>query len=673
MAIFERDKNALTPKSVREKYQKSADAMRRERYEYAINRAFLSGDQWVYWDKPRDVLRSLPRDPARVRATINRLWPTSRHLMAKLLSRPLKFEVPPANTDDATVRGAHTAEAVLQDIYREQKWEEHRENLAWSAWLAGTSVLALDWDPKAGPTIGTLPLSGEPFGTGEICTTPLTILEVGWEPGTRDAEKSVWWARAQALPPMEVQATYNMKDTPKADASAAEGYLGRKLLREDRSETPVDLTLVITYYERPNPKRPQGAIATVVGDEFVDGPHPWPFPWKDRLNMVVFRETKVAGKATGDTVFSAAVPIQTAYNASWSNIIEHLKLAGNARLMIPEGSVEGFDELSDLPGEMFTVNPAAGEPKFLEPPQLPTWVIQEPEMLARQMDDIMGVHDVSRGVTPANVESGVGLSVLVEQDSTPLGSMTRELTHGFERFATLCLKLYAAKVKETRTARVRPQSGGGAIPEVVSWTGESLAGQTVVEIPEDAVMPRSRAAMQAFAERLLTLGVLPKDRPDVFARIADVPDQSFLLEGVDPDAAKALRENHLMAIGQTPVPADFDNHAVHIQRHNTFRKSARYETMDPQLRELVDLHVQGHETMAAEEAGEQFAKAQVSAALSGAPTAKDAAALPAGIVPAGGQGGPLGGPQMGAPEQPGAGTPTQGGSPMGGPQEGGAV
>lgn len=662
MALFEaKDKNALTPKNIREKYQKSSQAMRRERYEYAINRAFLSGDQWVYWDKPRDVLRNLPRDPARVRATVNRLWPATRHLMAKLLSRPLVFEVPPANTDDATVKGAHIAESVLSDLHREHKWEEMREALAWNAWLGGTSVLSLDWDPKAGPTIGSLPISGEPFGTGEICGSALTVLEVGWEPGTRDAEKGVWWTRAQALPPSEVQANYNLKSEPKSDASAAEGYLGRNLLRDDRSETPTDLTLVLTYYERPNPRRPQGAIATVVGDEFVDGPHPWPFPFKDRLNIVVFRETKVAGRATGDTVYSAAVPIQTAYNASWSNIIEHLKLTGNARLMLPEGSVEGMDELSDLPGEMFTFNSAAGAPEWLVPPVMPSWVMNEPDMLAKQMDDIMGLHEVSRGQAPSNIESGVGLSVLVEQDTTPLGALTRELAHGFERYGTLVLRLYQDKVKETRSARVRTQ---GRIPEVVSWTGQSLAGQTVVEVPMDAVMPRSRAAMLSFAERMLTIGVLPKDRPDVFAKIADIPDQTSLLEGIDPDAAKALRENHLMSIGQTPLPASFDLHATHIARHNVFRKSARYETMDPELRELVDLHIQGHETMAAEEAGTQLAKSQVSAALSAAPTGDEAAPLPEGLVPAGGAGGPEQA-LIDGPTQPGEGTATAGGSPEG--------
>jgi hypothetical protein len=43
---------------------------------------------------------------------------------------------------------------------------------------------------------------------------------------------------------------------------------------------------VLTYYERPCKARPDGAIVTVVNDKIVDGPHPWPFPFKDRLNMV---------------------------------------------------------------------------------------------------------------------------------------------------------------------------------------------------------------------------------------------------------------------------------------------------------------------------------------------------------------------------------------------------
>lgn len=664
MAIFEKygDKAdapgaPVTAKLVKERYECAVKAMRLERQNYILNKAFLQGSQWSYWSDARDTLRDFPREDSRVRVTLNRLRPASRHLLSKLLSRELVFEVAPSDTDSATVRGAKTAEAVLDDLHREHKWEELRETLAWSAWLGGTAVLSLDWDASSGTPISQLPLTGATVGTGEICEYAHNILEVAWEPGVRDAERGYWWVRAQALPPAEAQIRYGLKKRPKADAAAAAGYLGRPVTQRD-GEMPVDLTLVLTYYERPNKLRPNGAVATVIGDEIVGGVKPWSFPWKDRLNIVVFRESKADGRSTGDTVFSDAVLTQAAFNQSWSSLLEHAKLSGNARLLWPEGSEE-IDDLSDLPGEVVSFSNALGKPEWLSPPQLPSWVLDQPDRLSAQLDDQLGYHDVSRGVAPGGLESGVGISILVEQDATPIGHLTKELAQGFERFASMCLRLYAAKVTEPRTARIKTP---GTISEVVSWTGAALAGQTVVDIPMDAVLPRSRAAMLSFAERMVSLGVVDaKAKPDLFAKLADLPDQSGLLTALDEDAAKAERMIQLMCTlpedspnWEAIVPKEFDNHATHIARVNTLRKSSRYEAMDPWRRELVDLYVQAHETMAGEQMGAQVAKSMIHPALAAVPTAAGAAALPEGLVPAGAAGGPAAAAPPGAPAGPGA-------------------
>lgn len=625
----------LTPAKIRDKYAEATRHLRKEQYDYQVNRSFIAGEQWVYWDSSRNTIQQMPREPARTQVTMNRLWPASRHIISRVLSRNLHFEVPPADADDATIRGAQTARSVVDDLKREHNWEQLREETAWNTWLGGTSALAIDWDASAGPTLGQLPMSGKPFGTGEIKESALSVLEIAWEPGIRDAEKSYWWIKAQALPPCEVQATFDLSAEPKADAQAAGTPLMRRLSVTDSGDAPVDLCLVLTYYERPSPKNPKGMVATVVGNHFVDGPKPWPFPWKDRLNLVIFRETKVSGRATGDTVFSAAVPVQAAYNASWSNIIEHLKLAGNARLLVPDAALDGVDELTDLPGEIVTYNSAAGAPAYLSPPQLAQWVLEQPLALAAQMDDILGIHDVSRGQAPTNIESGLGLSVLVEQDTTPLGSMTKELASGFERFASLALRLYEEKVTEPRKASIQTT---GQVPETIRWTGEALAGQTRAIVPLDAVMPRSKAAQLAMARELWDRQIIQD--PKEFARIADLPDQEDLLEGTDMDAAKAIDENHLMAIGDIQIPADFDDHEIHIVEHNRFRKTKRYRAMSAAIQAIYDDHVQAHETMMAEEMGLEFAKMQANPAMAAVATSSGTK-LPPGMVP--GMGGQQGG------------------------------
>lgn len=635
----------LTPRKVREAWEQSTDFLRSAMWAFEENSAMLATQQWLERNLITNVLREIPQDSDRTRITADKLLPATRNLMARLLSRPLVFEVPPTASDDATVHGAHTAQSVLMDCLREKDWEDLREQWAHATWTGGTAAVSLDWDAEAGTPLGELE-DGRPYGTGDLCTTLLTIQEVGWEPGTRNAERGNWWVRAQALPPKEVQARYRLKTTPKADANASSTPLARRgmLSRQGgRSEQIPNLTLVLTVYIRPNPLAPQGAVATVVGDEFVEGPKPWPFPFKDRLNLVVLRETPVPGQAHGNTILSTAVPLQCALNASVSSLVEHMKLAGNARLLVNEMGLEGVDELDDLPSAVVTWagQAEALKPSWLQPPGLPQWVIEQPAMLSRQIDDVLAQHEISRGVAPKNVESGLGISVLVEQDTTPLGRLTREMARGFERLGTMALEIYEAKVREPRKARMQAP---GKVPELVTWDGRSLAGQTQAVVPLDQVMPQSRAAMYAMAKEMADRFPELKTNLPEFARIAQLPDQAHLLEAIDPDAAKAEDENHLMAMGEVCVPEPFDNHATHIAYVNRFRKSRRYRSMTPEQRSLFDKHAEAHEVLAAEQAGEKVAATNVHPALGAIPTAGEAAPLPtpAGMpnpVPGPGSGG----------------------------------
>lgn len=629
MAIFgnksKEGTGKVTAAEIQEKYRKSNFALMKEQWTYVLNRAFLYNEQWVNFDRVRQQVAAIPREPDRLRVTFNQLWPASRHLMAKLLSRPLVFEVAPSEPDDASVRGAHVAESILGDISKKHNWEEAREHVAWSTWLGGTSVLALDWDQNYGTVVGQRQ-DGSDIGTGEVCETALTVLEVGWEAGIRNAEQGYWWIRAQVLPPGEVRNKYNLAEIPKADATVAQGFMGRTLSIEDLGRPQPQLTLCLTYYERPSKQRPEGVVATIVGDKIVDGPHPWPFPFKDRLNMVVFRETKMTGKAHGETVFTAAVPVQVALNQSLSNILEHLKLTGNARMLMPD-TLDMVEDLSDLPGEVLTFNMAGGKPEWMAPAPMANWVMQSPEMLMKQLEDILGLHEISRGVAPANIESGVGLSILVEQDTTPLGALTREIVHGFERFACMVLETYSANVQDTRKAAIQRK---GSTPEMVEWTGKSLAGQTNASIPMDAMMPRSRAALFTFAKDMWDRKVIQD--PIMFTKIADLPSQEDFLDGLDTDVAKAQRENRDFAVGRPCVPRPFDDHAKHIARHNDFRKTLRYESMPEEWQNLCDQHLQAHERMAAEQMGNQVAKDQIHPALPAVPTADGEAPLPMGIV-----------------------------------------
>lgn len=635
----------LSAGQVRDFYHKGVKDTRAQAHEYWLNYAALKNEQWTWVNPETHRLEELPRDPDRVQVTINKLLPASRTVISKSVQRMLVFDVEPTAADDATERAAKIAEAQLRHVAREHDWEQLREAANWKSWRGGYAAIAVDWDASAGVDLGET-TDGKRFGTGDTKETVLSAVEFVVEPGVKIAKRARWWIKAIAMPPDEAQATYKLKARPKADATAGMSPLQHRLLADlqPASDGQAELTLVLTYYERPNSLRPAGLIQTVIGDEIVDGPHDWYFPFKERLNFALQRETYDDNHWTGTSVLSAARPVQVAFNASWSSIIEHMKLAGNARLAVPQSAVDLVGTLTDLPAEVMIYPDGSTAPEWKSPPQMPAWWIEQPARLKDELDDILGVHEVTRGDAPPNIESGYGLSVLAENDSTPLGRLVKESAGVWGDVATMVLKLYAAKVTETRSARVQVP---GQPPETTDWTGKDLMGQTTANVPVDAVMPRSRAAMQALAEKMLQMKVITNVAQ--FTHVADLPGAQDLITAVAPDIAKARRENHLLAQGVPCEPDELiDDHASHIPEHKDFAKSARYAMLPKEAQDLVRQHIQAHITLQGQAAGQQ-----VAAGMVGGPAL-------AAVTP-----GPLT-PEMAAPMSPG-GPALPGASDLGGP------
>lgn len=608
----------FTPKYVKDEYQKALRGTIEERRNFWLNHAYLLGKQWLWWNQSEKRVEEMPKDENRVQATFDRLLSNTSTLMAKALQKDLTFEVNPTAADDATILGARTGESILESTRVEHDWEQKREENLRAAWEGGISAIAVDWDPTAGREIA------DNLYEGDTIESVLNITEFVVEPGTRYAERARWWVKAQAIPPHEVQARYQMAKTPEADATASVSPFNQRLMQTEL----IEFTLVLTYYERPNFLCPEGRVAVVVGEEFVEN-KTWPYPFKDKLNLAVVRETPIAGKWTGETKLSIARPVQALLNAGMSTIIEHMKLAGNARLMVPESSVDLINTMSDLPGEPLLYADGGTQPNYLSPPPMPSWEIELPTQLMNQIDDIMGVHAISRGNTPVNSpDSGYALSILAEQEDTPIGRLVKEMALAWSKVGSICLEMFEANVSETRTAVVHTPS---ALPQTVKWTGKDLMGQTNANIPTDAVLPRSRAAQQQWAEKMLEMGMITSLAQ--LTVIGQLPGSKDIMQAVEPDIAKAQRENHSFAEGRVIIPAVFDDDHKHIEQHLNFAKSPRFEAMTPAQQENLLNHIQAHGNSAAHKMGNAVARGNVAPALASVPRADGGPTIAADQLP----------------------------------------
>lgn len=618
---------------IRERYWDAVQSMCTELRDYWLNHAFLHGYQWLYWTESAGRLNELPSDPERVQATVNRLWPNTRTVISTLMQRPLVFEVPPTAADDSHVRGARLAETIARAIHHDQNWEELREHVLYATWKGGTGAMCVDWDEDAEPILSD-DIPGSPKYKGDTYNEHLNITQFVVEPGARYPEKARWWIKAVALPPEQVKdmfpEAFPGDELPPGDATAGLAPFHRKLMSYDRGGDAelIDLTLVMTYYERPNPSCPEGKVCTVV-DQKVVFEGDWPFPFKDRLNLVIMRETLRENRWTGDTVLTAARPLQTLLNVSWSSVAEHMKLAGNARLLVPYSSIEMMENITDLPGEMVPYNDSLPvKPDYLSPPQMPGWWIQQPQEIVEQLDDIMGVHDISRGSAPANIESGFGLTILAEKDQTPIGRMTKESGRAFGALMSMNLAIYEDKTKGLKQSRRSTVRIPGNAPIDVQWNGKDLRGQVTAVVPEEAIMPRSRAAAMEFAKDMLTTYGPEQITPATFIALAELPNGRDLLSVTSPDTDRARRENAHFGLGRQCVPYAWDNHKVHIEEHNKFRKTVDYEMLSMEDREMIAEHIQAHATLAAEEIGDGRMRSNIDPALAAAPTPAEGPIVP---------------------------------------------
>lgn len=613
---------------VQGRWDEAGRMMHQARRSYWQNLAFYAGQQWVWWSDQRNLLMPYPRQTAplgagRVRLVCNRFGPNIINVWARLLRSELTFEVPPTDSADNVVEAAKKGEKILESARRDQGWETIRADEILAALLGGTSAVVVEWDQYAGKPLqfdhGTDQVR---IGTGDVVLRSANVNEFAIEPGVRRPEDARWGILGTAMSCAAAQDQYGLSWLPRPDTKAATSALNYASMSEGYGRARGQSEcLVLCYYERPNRQTRKGAYGCVINGVTVhEGP--WPFEF-DELNFHVFRQKRIDGKVLGITYADDAVQIQTAYNHARSVLQEHLKLAGNARVVAPFGSLNE-DDLAGPAGSILWYSPdgAGSTPGYMIPPTLPRWVTDEAQTLADELDNVMNVHDISRGIGFSRA-TGAGLSFLAEQDDSALGHMVFEQKQRWERIGTQVLTLYGNRATETRQAYDDVAPG---ITDRVSWNGAELQGQYRVTVPLDAVTPRNAAARLANAKDLWDRKIITDPRR--YARMVGLPADEFA-QLLDPDAENANRENMLMVLGKAQLVEPFDDNPVHIAEHNDrLRKTDSYKYAAPDIKKIIDDHISWHEKNEAQQYARQKAIAQVDPAAStiaqaDAPTGSD--------------------------------------------------
>lgn len=602
--------------------------------QWYMNLSFFMGKQNVQLMKSGTLatgttrLYTPPAPPWRSRPVINRVRSTVRTELAQLISNKPNAQVVPASAEDRDMYAAMAGEQIWNNFYDNKKIKSVIRKAMWWTLVCGTGFIKTYWDH----TLGPVEMDAEGAGPqGDVVfnhETPFHVLCPDFR--EEEIENQPFLIHAQTKSPeFLMMKLKTQQEGYSADAQdiLEESFLnliGTQALNRQQS------VLVLEVWVKPGqiPMFPEGAFFTIVGNKIVQGFSGWPFA-HGKYPFSKFDHIP-SGKFYATSLIEDLIPLQKEYNRTRGQIIEAKNRMAKPQLTAQRGSIDA-SKITTEPGQIIFYAPGYEPPRPLPLQDLPSYVPQELERLLVDWNDIAGQHEVTQGQVPPGVTAATAISYLQERDESKLIPTFDSLEEGIEKMAQMSLAYVQQFWTTERMVRVTGPEGAF---DSLTLKGSDLRDNIDIRVEAGSSLPVSKAAKQAFIMDLMKMGFID---PNKGLEIMEMGGINKLYEQIQIDQRQAQRENMKMAkvtdemfqeyqmqndtlfqenpqhFGKDPmtgmplpppiiVPVNsFDNHKVHIEIHNNYRKGQAYETLSQAQKELFEQHVQEHIHAAAAE------------------------------------------------------------------------
>jgi len=596
-------------------HQCQNDRTMQERQWY-LNYAFLSGNQYVQFRQtqsggPFDLY--VPNAPYyKVRIVINQIRRTIRKEIARLTAQKPNAFVVPSSTEDADVFAAQAGEQIWDSLWRRLKFNKTlRDAVFWQA-VAGTGFIKTYWDSTKIDPDSDMP--------GDICIHSVTPFHI-FVPDLMcsEIEDQPYFIHAQVRNNSWIRQNLGIDGDSNKLESVDEGL--QTVMGVSRNNSKKDQSIILEIWVKPGylPELPNGGMFTVAANKLVQGMDSWPY---DHGQYPIAKLDSIpTGKFYTASIIEDLIPLQKELNRSRSQLIESKNRMSKPQLVAQKGAVEPR-AITTEPGQVIQYALGFDPPQPLPLQNIPSYVTQEIDRLYTDISDLSGQHEVSNGSTPPGVTAATAISFLQEQDESLIANHYTSIEEAIEKVAGQSLNYVKMYWDEPRTIKIVGIEGTF---DVQTFKGADLRGNADIRVESGSALPTSRAAKQAFIMDLMKMGFIP---PDKGLELMEVGGLNRLYEEIQIDKRQAQRENLKMRvitdqdvkehtemwINSQPseikkdidsglnleppllIPVHtYDNHQLHIEVHNNYRKSQSFENASPTTKALFEEHVRQHQ------------------------------------------------------------------------------
>ena len=587
-------------------YEERKKARMARELQWRLNMNFMSGNQYCSITTRGDVEADEKQYFWQQREVFNHVAPIVETRASRLNRVRAKVSVRPSGTDVADVNTAKLSSKILQTTWEEiDAYSKVRQANLWSE-ICGTAFYKIGWSGEGG-NLAAVGKNGEPIFEGEIELTvcpPYEIFPDNLSAGSIDELGSIIHAKAYTVD--EIKERWGVDVKPEnvdvisfrgADNLGGLGYSANST--QVAFEKKANMAVVVEKYVLPTKKHPYGRMIIVAGDSLLyygDLPYENGVNGKRALPFVRQCAIEQPGNFFGISIIERIIPVQRAYNAVKNRKHEFLNRISMGVLAVEDGSVdtENLEEEGLSPGKVLIYRQGANPPTLLNPGNVPNDFSYEEEKLLSEFIVISGVSELmSYTHTPTNVQSGVAMNLLIEQDDIRLSLSADSIRFAIKSIGYHILRLYKQFAKSRRLKRI---SGDNGDVELAYFNSADITADDLVFETENELIdtPTTR---RNFVIELLKLGILKNDEGKLDSRMKS---KVFEMLGLgnwesasnleDTHARRALRENLGVEAGVVPEISELDDHDLHVAEHT--RHLFAGEKTDGVLLEHVKKHLE---------------------------------------------------------------------------------
>lgn len=574
---------------------------------YLTNVAYLLGFDGVYYDSTYRQFKNIDpkRKLTRNRFKVNKILPQVQNRLSRLTQSPPKFDVRPNSNESEDKDAARLSMQILTDVFEKQRFDEKRQDLVMACMQGGHAYAQCIWDPNLGKPMFD-PDTGELVGyEGDVRIEILNCLEIFPDPLAKNLRDAQYIIKAKVRKLEYFKETYpdrggSVKEEQawllsslydmKSNSLTAVGIVGAQTQDQMR-----DSAIELVYYEKRSKDYPNGRMVVTASGVLLED--------KDlpigEYDIVKFDDIIVGGRYNSEAVITHMRPVQDQYNVTRTRMANWVRAHLGGKYIVAKGANLQQEAINNSDTEVleYTPVPNSSEPKAMSIPQIPPYAYKDLETLDRELDYIIGVNEISRGVLPSASIPAAGMAFLQEQDQTRIGVQTSRNEVGYAQLGSIILKYVGSNYIMPRLLKL---AGNGLEYAVKEFVGADMKDNYDVIVVPGSTVPTSKVlrrqdVMTAWQTGLMGNPQDPKVRMKVFKDL-EYGDTADLWKSQALDEAQVRYAIECLERGETPPLNEFDNHEFHLMELNDYRKTDKFQALDKEKQDrfiwVMEWHIQ---------------------------------------------------------------------------------